>query len=125
MKTFLKYVSLVALALVLTVSTFSTSSSAASKKKETEAEGYLTSEQVVEMDAALQKLKDQANEKLAVGEENFTVSTVVSYSEEPVTLTFESNQTNSLALATQEKSYSTTVRPVAHGIVIPIASIGY
>lgn len=112
MKTFLKYLSLVALALVLTVSTFSTSSSAASKKKQTEGEGYLTPEQVVEMNAALQILKDQANEKLAAGEENFTVSTEVSYSEEPVTMTFESNQTNqtrSLALATQEKSYSATV----------------
>lgn len=114
MKNLLKYFSLVALAFVLIVSSFSVSAGAATKK---ESQDYLTPEQVEEMNATLQVLKNEANEKLAAGEENFSVSRDVTYSDEPLTFTFGSQDqpvsgfsTASIgALATAEKSYSATV----------------
>lgn len=119
LKNISKYLSLIALAFVLVISSFAVSASAATKK---DSEKYLTPEQVEEMNTTLQTLKDEANEKLATGEENFTVSQDVTYSDEPLSFTFDSakqNNSNALstnsigALATYEKTYSATVSNTA------------
>lgn len=129
MKKILKYLSIFALAFVFTFSTFLSTSSAKSPES---SEGYLTPEQVVELNLVLEELKNEANKKLENGSENFTVSSDVSFSDTPVSFTFDSQNENSdvellnsesqdntasslaiNALASQEKSYTATVSNTA------------
>lgn len=76
----------------------------------------LTPEQLEEMNEALDKLKNQANEKLDNGEENFSVSTNVSFQEEPIVMEFGFDEPVApfgSTLASQKKSFSHTVKNTA------------
>lgn len=76
--------------------------------------GFLTLEQIEEMNEALDRLKDEANERLEKGEVDFSVSTNVSFQEEPIVMEFEGEESDvSTYAAKQQKSFSHTVKNTA------------
>jgi|SRR5699024_786793 len=109
----------VLLSVVFVIGLFGSNTSA-SAAEEVDSSGKLTSEQLEEMNEALENLKNKANKKLEDGEENFVVSTNVSFQDEPLEMEFEADEVeNNQALssnstsAVQEKNFSHTVKNTA------------
>lgn len=82
-----------------------------SKAEEVEETGYLSDSEVLEFNKTLDKIKDQANEKLSKDEVNFTISEDTSVSGTPISFTFNADDSTdqpSLS-AVREKRYSAIV----------------
>lgn len=74
----------------------------------------LTPEQLEEVNAVLEDLRLQINDKLAKGETDVTVYGELSFQEEPISLSFESEKPAITTYATQqEKSYKASVNNTA------------
>jgi len=74
----------------------------------------LTSEQLKEMNAVLEKLRNQVNDKLEKGETDIIVYGDLSFQEEPLSLEFHTEEPNTSLFATQQrKPYDVTVKNTA------------
>ncbi|MFB5663674.1 hypothetical protein [Alteribacillus sp. HJP-4] len=71
----------------------------------------LTSEQLAEINDALEDLRIEANEKLENGESDFTVSKDLSFGEDPIELTFEEG--NEVQASNSSSNYSASVKNTA------------
>ncbi|HAJ3957193.1 hypothetical protein WD019_19055 [Fictibacillus sp. Mic-4] len=98
MRKFLKHIPQVCMALVAFVSIFTFNGNSKAFAEETPAQpeetNYLTDGEVLELNIALEKLRQEANEKLANHEEKFTVSEDVSFSDKPITFSFDANDSS-------------------------------